>query len=202
MSEQWKLEGTYFESCNCDVGCPCIMLSDPTQGDCTLLVAWHIDAGRFGDVQLDGLNVAMSVYTPGNMAKNRDWKAALYLDESASEAQAQALTAIFGGQSGGHFAALGNHIEEVLGGTSLAMDYQIDGKTRRLRMANIAEVEIEAIQGQGGAEVTIDNQPLCIAPGQSVVVSQSKKLSYNDHGFSWELSSKAGFYSPFNYSNN
>ncbi len=29
----WNLEGTYFEACNCDVVCPCLFLSDPTDDD-------------------------------------------------------------------------------------------------------------------------------------------------------------------------
>jgi hypothetical protein len=39
MSQEWKINGTY-----CEAACPCIFLSDPTEGDCTALVAWHIDA--------------------------------------------------------------------------------------------------------------------------------------------------------------
>jgi hypothetical protein len=34
----WGLSGTYFESCNCDTACPCVFLSEPTEGDCTVLV--------------------------------------------------------------------------------------------------------------------------------------------------------------------
>lgn len=30
----WKLEGDYFEGCNCDIVCPRIFLGDPDEGDC------------------------------------------------------------------------------------------------------------------------------------------------------------------------
>ena len=101
----WHLDGTYFEACNCDVACPCIFLSAPTEGECTVLVAWHIDRGRDGEVSLDGLNAAMAVHAPGHMMQTK-WRAALYLDERASEPQQQSLTKIFGGQAGGHPAVL------------------------------------------------------------------------------------------------
>ncbi|HTD44099.1 MAG TPA: DUF1326 domain-containing protein [Bryobacteraceae bacterium] len=39
MAGQWKLKGTYFEICNCAVACPCVMISAPTDGECTVLVA-------------------------------------------------------------------------------------------------------------------------------------------------------------------
>ena len=86
MATAWTLSGTYAEACTCAAACPCIMLSDPTEGTCTAVVGWHIDSGRYGDVVLDGLNVAVGVYTPGNMAA-KDWSAVLYLDERGTEAQ-------------------------------------------------------------------------------------------------------------------
>ncbi len=33
MSEKWKLTGTYFEACSCDIACPCTFLSAPTTGN-------------------------------------------------------------------------------------------------------------------------------------------------------------------------
>lgn len=79
------------------------------------------------------------------------------------------------------------------------MQYAGEGKRRSLTIPNIADVSIEAIEGQGGAEVTITNHPLAIAPGQTVVSARSEKLSYKDHGMSWECSGKNGFFSPFQY---
>ena len=114
MSESWSLKGGYFETCNCETACPCVFLSPPTEAGCTVLVAWHADEGRFGDVSLDGLNVALAVDSPGHMAEVK-WKAALYLDERASEEQRQALTKIFSGQAGGHLGRIAQHVGEVLG---------------------------------------------------------------------------------------
>ena len=34
----WKMEGSYFESCNCEAACPCVFLSKPTDGECGVLV--------------------------------------------------------------------------------------------------------------------------------------------------------------------
>ena len=51
----WELKGTYFETCNCDVACPCVFLSRPTAGECRVHVAWHIDHGKDGAVDLSGL---------------------------------------------------------------------------------------------------------------------------------------------------
>jgi hypothetical protein len=198
MSQEWKVNGTYFEACNCEAACPCFFLSDPTESDCTALVAWHIDDGNFGDVRVDNLNVALAVHSPGNMATT-PWKAAVYFDESASEDQKNALMQIFTGQAGGHPARLVSHIGEVLGVSSLPMVYQAEGKRRSLQVTGVAKAEIEALQGQGGAEITIENHPLCIAPGYKGVVAKSTQVTYKDHDMDWEFSGKNGFYSPFTY---
>jgi hypothetical protein len=198
MAENWKVSGTYFEACNCEMACPCVFLNAPTDGECTLLVGWHIAQGRFGEVTLDGLNVAMAAYSPGHMLQVK-WQAALYLDDKASDTQKNALTKIFGGQVGGHPAVIGGLIGQVLGVSSTKLDYKADGRKRSLEIAGVAISEIEAIDGQGGAEVTITNHPLTVAPGYPAVQSKSKQLRYHDHGMNWEISGKNGFYSPFAY---
>jgi len=198
MTQAWKLNGTYFETCNCDAACPCIFLSDPTEDDCNLLVAWHIDKGIYDAVRLDDLNVALAVHSPGNMAAVK-WTAAVYFDERASDSQKEALMQIFTGQAGGHPGRLVSHIGEVLGVSSLPMVYHAEGKRRNLKINGVAEAEIEAFPGQGGADITVDNHPLCISPGYKAVLSKSKNVIYQDHGFDWQFSGKNGFYSPFVY---
>ncbi|MFQ5914758.1 MAG: DUF1326 domain-containing protein [Nitrospinota bacterium] len=198
MAPKWNLSGTYFETCNCEPACPCVFLSPPTEEECTLFVGWHVHRGNFGDVTLNGFNVALAVHSPGHMAKNK-WKVALYLDERASEEQSDALTQIFSGQAGGHPQTLASFVGEVLGVKSAAIDYRAEGKKRSVNIAGVAEAEIEALSGQGDMDITVNNHPLCIAPGQPAVVAKSKKLTYRDHGLTWEVSEKNGFFSGFAY---
>src|SRR6266571_3180975 len=93
-SMAWSLSGTYVESCNCEAACPCVFLGPPTQGECTALLAWHVDRGGFEGVSLDGLNVAIAVHAPGHMAHTK-WNAAVYVDDKASSEQESALVKIF-----------------------------------------------------------------------------------------------------------
>ena len=201
MAEKWKISGTYFEACNCDVACPCTFLSAPTNGQCNVLVGWHIENGNLANVNLDGLNVALAVHSPGHMLAVK-WKAAVYLDETASEEQKNALTQIFTGQVGGHLAMLVSFVGEVLGIRSVTIEFEANGRQRKLKIADLADVEIEGIQDQTGADVSINNAPMGISPGFPMVVAKSKNLNYNDYGLQWEISDKNGFYSPFTYQGN
>ena len=58
---KWSMSGTYFESCDCEIACPCIFLRPPNteNGDCNVLITWSIDSGALGDTDLSGLNVVL-----------------------------------------------------------------------------------------------------------------------------------------------
>jgi len=197
MASKWNLAGSYFEACNCEVACPCVFMSAPTTGDCTVLIAWHIEDGKHGDTSLNGLNVALAIHSPGHMLKVK-WDVALYLDEKATQIQRDALTTIFAGKAGGPPAALAPFIGKVLGVKPVHIDFQAKGKQRSMNMRGIGEMEIMAMGGAGGRDIMIENQPFTAVPNQPAVVAKSKKLALHDHGWNWNISEKNGFYSPFN----
>ncbi len=198
MAANWTVSGLYMEACNCEAACPCVMLSPPTDGKCTVLVGWHIEKGTFSNVSLDGLNVVLAAHAPGHMLKVK-WKVALYLDQRANKEQQEALGKIFSGQAGGPPAALTGLIGEVLGVTTKRIDFLAEGKRRSVTIQGVGEAEIEALAGQGGKEVTVENHPLTPVPGFPAVVSRSTKATYHDHGLTLEVTGKNGFFSPFAY---
>ncbi len=110
----YTVEGEYMEACSCSVSCPCIFLNPATKDACDVFIGWHITRGDKEGVDLSGLNVALAVHSPKLMTDG-NWTAALYLDERASPAQAEALTAIFSGQAGGHLA----NVAPLIGHASL-----------------------------------------------------------------------------------
>ena len=142
MAVNWQLSGSYFENCNCDVVCPCLLstnaqlTSKPTQGVCDVGLVFHIDTGKYGDVRLDGLNVAMVAHAPGPMADG-NWTAAAYIDEQADDKQTEALGAIFTGAAGGPMAVLAPMIGTNLSARKVPISYRIDGKKRSAQIAGI-----------------------------------------------------------------
>ncbi len=199
MTDQnWRLEGSYFETCNCEAACPCVWFNPPTEGNCKLLVAWHIENGHLENQSLNGLNVVLACYSPGHM-KEGNWQAALYIDERANDAQADAVTHIFSGQAGGHLAVLMSFVGEVLGIKKVKIDYQEEGECRKLVIPGIAQAEIESIQGIKGGLAKIVNPPLCVVPSHPSVVSKSSNYRYQDYDYDWEFSERNGYHSPFVY---
>ena len=199
-SNDWKLEGDYFEGCNCDSICPCIFLQDPDKGFCNAVVAWHIEKGHFQQTQLDGLNAVAVFVAPGNMFTGPKMKAAFYLDEHADQKQNDALSKIFSGQSGGFFAAAANLIGEMVGIKSAPITFGMEGKRRWVRVPEYMELEIDALKGNDPSKDSLVTNPsFTVAPGYEPVIAHSTKHIYKDFGFEWDSSGKNGFYSRFEY---
>jgi hypothetical protein len=201
MSTPWKIEGDYFEGCNCDLACPCTLSEDPDKGECYVTSAWHIQKGNYGNTSLDGLNVVAMFHAPGNMFKGPKWKGAFYLDEKANPQQNDALTKIYSGQAGGFFSAVTNLVGEVLGIRSVPIEFNINGKRRSLRVKDSIELDIEGINGRdANKDVLLVNPSFSAVPGADLVVSRSSRYNYKDHGIEFNNSGKNGFYCKFSYS--
>ena len=54
--QPWHFSGDFFESCNCEVNCPCVFGTPAHYDRCDVALAWHVASGRYGDTTLDGLN--------------------------------------------------------------------------------------------------------------------------------------------------
>ena len=202
MPEQtWRLEGDYFEACNCESTCPCIFLADPDEGDCQLTLAWHVREGHFGQTRLDGLNVAGVFHTPGNMVTGPKWRAALYIDQRATPEQASAIERIFSGQAGGFWANIAPLIGEQLGVRQVPIQFEAHGRQRRLEIPGALELRVEATPGADpDREAQVTNPALYAAPGFDPVISRSTRYTYRDHGIEWDNTGRNAFYSAFAYS--
>ena len=101
MSEvKWHIKGDYILACNCDFGCPCNFNARPSAGFCQGSIGFQVADGKYGDIDLKGTKAMTSVKWPGAIHEGNG-VAAVYIDESASEEQRNALVMIMSGQAGG-----------------------------------------------------------------------------------------------------
>ncbi len=187
----FSVEGDYFETCTCDVSCPCINMQPATNDTCDVMLAWHIANGSKDDVDLSGLNAVMAVHSPKQMTDG-NWRIALYLDDKATPEQAAALGAVFSGAAGGHLANLGPLIGEVTGVSSASISIERTNGSRSADVAGVLHMEAE-----DGTEV-IENAPFG-AVTQPLTQARAGNVSY--HG-AWdvEFSGTNSFSTTFAYS--
>jgi hypothetical protein len=105
MAPEWRVAGSYLESCNCEAVCPCrridgVMGGRSTYGECLGALSWRVNVGQADGVDLSGLGVILaSRYhddEPGS-----PWSFVLYVDERGDEWQREALADIFSGRAPG-----------------------------------------------------------------------------------------------------
>lgn len=194
----WKVSGEYFEVCNCEAICPCIVFSPPTTGECIAVIGWKILEGHHGDTDLSGLNVGMVANADGNM-KNGNWRVALYTDARAEETQAEALAAIFSRQAGGHLENLGPLIGEVLGAKPATIELQHENQRFSMRIGDNMSGKYELIEGQDGGDVQVTGHPLAPVPGVPFKAGRSDAFKFNDYGIEVEVAGKNAFSAEFVY---
>ncbi|MGC2411395.1 MAG: DUF1326 domain-containing protein [Stellaceae bacterium] len=206
MPAQWRLTGDYFENCNCDVVCPCLaspaapLTARPSQGECDVLLAFHIDAGSYGGVTLNGLNVALAVLAPGPMADG-NLAVAAYIDERADEQQTSALGTIFTGAEGGPMAAFAPLITRQLGIKKVPIRYAIQGKARSVEIPGIVHMAVEplpTLHPSGEIWAALGHP---VAPDRLALAVGRTGSTFADYGMRWDNSGKNGHYARISWSN-
>ncbi len=133
----WEIRGRELATCNCDAGCPCQFNSLPTKGSCSAIVGIAIDAGRFGDVALDGLRAVFVGSWPGAIHQGNG-RAMLVIDQQSTAAQRDALLKIFAGEETEPGATIFNVfasvIDEVAPPVFAPVKLEIDVESRRGRI--------------------------------------------------------------------
>lgn len=203
---QWSFSGDYFENCNCDFVCPCLMstgaplTAKPTRGACEAAVAFHIDQGRFGDVALNGLNTAAMIRWPGPLGEGNG-SVALYVDERGDQQQRDALQAIFSGAAGGVMGLFAPLISTVLGVKPAAVNYRQDGKRRSVEIPGVLYMAVRPAQSiREDSEMMVANYHPFNFDGVAFAVGEPGN-TWSDYGMKWDNSGQSGHYAPIKWSN-
>jgi len=142
----WSIEGTYFETCSCELMCPCTMSFDhgATYDYCRVVLVFNISKGDVEGTDVGGLSVAVVADTPKVMTEG-NWRVGMFVDERASDEQLEKLTGVFGGQKGGPMEGLAPLIGEMLGVERAPFVIEEDGLRHSAKIGDAVDFEIEDI---------------------------------------------------------
>ena len=147
----WEIKGRSFGNCNCSYGCPCQFNALPTDGTCRAAVGYQIDEGHFGDVKLDGVRAA-GLYTWPGAVHEGNGTMQLIVDESASDAQREALLTIMRDKETepmttmwSVFTAMCSTILDPLS-KPIEFEVDVDERTARLSIPGVVETRGEPIK--------------------------------------------------------
>jgi hypothetical protein len=189
----WKIGGSYFETCSCDVICPCTasMSFGATHDRCKVTLVFHVTDGEVEGTDVSGLTVAAIVDSPKVMTEG-NWRLGVFIDAAASDAQAEKLGAVFSGALGGPMAALGPLVAENLGVQRAPIEVREDGLRHSIRIGDAVDFEVEDIVPFGvdtgqPAKLTGIFHPA----GTELNIAHATRSKIN--GFGIEYEGKAGF---------
>jgi hypothetical protein len=193
--QPWQFSGDFFESCNCEVNCPCVFGTPAHYDRCDVAFAWHIASGRYGDTALDGLNFAVVARTPKLMGDG-NWAVGIYVDQRATRAQRLALERIASGDAGGGFTRRKSLTGTLLGVKYVPISYESVGRRRKVTIPNALTMEVEAVPGaRPGEEVQLVNLPRAGESGfHPTTVAKAVAHNFSDYGLTWDNTGKSGYY--------
>ena len=166
----WSVDMAFAGACCCDPVCPCIFNSAPTHGHCKVNNLFVIKRGHYDKVSLDGL----SIVTTEEMG---EWRR-FYIAEEASTEQVDAVVKLFEviPESVGK-------VEEVKSIEKVPITMKWEESLIRFSTPH-AKVEMEAMKGEGGKPITIENVPDL----EEYVQFKTRIHKYTGHDLEFEFS--------------
>jgi hypothetical protein len=198
----WRLEGTYFENCSCDMVCPCTTsgLSMPADYErCQVVLAFHVDSGAVDDVDVSNLTVAVVADTPQTMTDG-NWRVGVFMDAAASPEQAEKLGAVFGGQLGGPMAMLAPLFGEMLGIQAVPIEYADNGRRHRIKIGEAVDIEVEDFVPPGNPGGEVSKLTGMFHPANSTLtIARATASKVDAFGLQFDNTGKNGHSAPFSW---
>ena len=195
-ASKWRVSGSYYETCNCDVVCPCRRLDGKPGGRsdfrlCQFLLSWHVADGFADGVDLAGRSVAMAGFYDSD-EKGSPWTVSLYIDRDASGAAFDALSAIFLGKSGGNILFTANIVNVIaVRRADIALDHAKHHE--RISVREFASAEVEKV-------ADVDGTVSCGIPGHDHPGEESFSRSHvADGDLKWDYEGRCGFATDYDY---
>lgn len=194
----YRIAGSYYEACNCDAICPCrrqgaALGGRSTYGHCDFLLSWRIAEGSAQGLDLGGLNVAIAG-TYNDDVGDDIWSVYIYVDDTASDPQFEALSLMFKGDLGGNLGVTAN-FSTILGvkRAAIRLDHKAGSETITVDTCATANVV---------RDVAHDMRISCGIPGHDHPGQESvSSLSVQDAPLGFRYSERCGFATDFAYWN-
>jgi len=201
----WSIKGQYMETCNCEFTCPCItsnLAALPTEGDCKAAIAMRIDEGQKDGVKLDGISFIVLLHSPGAMGDG-NMKVGLIVDESADDAQTEAIGAIATGGEGGPMENLAPLVGEIAGIEKRPISFEQDGMKFTVKAGELIDQTAEGVPSMvnEGEPIFLENTAHPVS--SKIGLAKALHSKFDAFGITWEDTSgtRNGHFAPFSWSN-
>jgi len=184
----WNLKGSYFETCSCDLMCPCNLSFDhgATYDYCRATLVFHVREGEIEGTDVRGRKLAVIVDSPKVMTEG-NWRLGMFVDEDATDEQMEKLGAVFGGQMGGPMEGIAPLVGEMLGVERAPIEIVEEGVRHSVRIGDAIDFEVEDIVPFGvetGQPVRFDG--MFHPVGSNLTMAEAKRSKIDAFGIQYE----------------
>jgi hypothetical protein len=164
------------------------------------MLAWHIDSGEVDGTDVSDRSVVLLLDSPRQMSEG-NWRVGMFMDERASDEQAEKLGGIFSGQMGGPLANVVPLISENLGMEVAPIEHVDDGRRHRVQVGDAIDVEIEDLVSPFDPDGPLPKLTETKHPANSEL-TPARALSARVQGLGIDYSADGqnGFSTPFSWS--
>jgi hypothetical protein len=181
----YEVEGQILEVCNCDVLCPCWIGEDPDgDGTCDSVNTIHVERGQINGIDVSGRTISFLIHIPGNVLKG-NWKAAVVVDDGATQEQQDAMVAAWSGTLGGPLADVASLVSEVVSVERAPISFELKEGHGTLRVGSMVSADMEPYRGPTGQVTTLNETIFTTIPGSPAWVS--KASNFTRHGAKYGL---------------
>jgi hypothetical protein len=178
----YQLEGRILEVCTCNVLCPCWIGETPDGGTREGVVAYAIDKGKIGDVDVSGHTIALVAHLPGP-ALQGNWRLVLAIDDDASAEQQDALVQVWTGKAGGPVADLAQLFGEIIAVERTPIAYTVIEGKGTLRIgegaAPLVDAEMTSYLGATNQPTALIDTVFSTIPGAPAYVGKATAFRRN-----------------------
>lgn len=171
----YRMNGRFFEACDCYVPCPCWFDDTPDEDECTGLIAWQIENGEIDGVDVTGISIVSVSQHGGRRDAPHHARVVLLIDERADDDQYDVVERAFTGALGGPLGELsrmsGKHIAVERAGIA----FVLDNDATRLEVPRRLAVLSATVRGSTKRPITIGDGVLATLLGSPGIVGRSSR---------------------------
>lgn len=196
----YRLTGDFLEACDCYSICPCWVGRSPDDGECTGVFVWRIASGEIDGVDVKGRLVASASYHAGHRDSGHQ-RVVLFVDDGATDKQADALAAALTGNLGGPLHELADLLGELIAIERAAISVEGEGGHWTVTVGRRIQAEASPITSPTGAPTQLSEGRLSEVLGSPASVGRSDYLRLNlpGYGMDMELRGRGAMSGRFSY---
>jgi hypothetical protein len=197
-AKTYSLRGTILEACSCRTLCRCWIGEDPDGGACDSFLAYNIEKGEIGGIDVSGLTYIGVFKIPGNVLAG-NWKRVTFVDSRATEEQRAAILDAWHGRLGGPLADLNALIGEDVAIEVVPIEHNLKEGAGTIVVGDKIRATMAPYRSGYGAITTLRDSIFSTIPGAPAYVAKATEHVVNipEHGMVWTFKDRNAIQGDF-----